>query len=158
MQTVCLFMLFVSICRWIVPSLMCLSQEILMENFLELSYIFIHSVMRVKMIHGIRVKFFLSRAWSLKTPLEKGKGIRVSIWTFPAEKEKELKEMILDLLPLESTALLKPSFAAYNSHIDRAILCCTPCTSNLTSWIAKQVQIPSDSYLQEDSKNMIRYA
>lgn len=95
---------------------------------------------------------------SLKTPLEKGKGIRVSIWTFPAEKEKELKEMILDLLPLESTALLKPSFAAYNSHIDRAILCCTPCTSNLTSWIAKQVQIPSDSYLQEDSKNMIRYA
>lgn len=64
--------------------------------------------------------------------------------------------MILDLLPLESTALLKPSFAAYNSHIDRAILCCTPCTSNLTSWIAKQVQIPSDSYLQEDSKNMIR--
>ncbi|EEE53286.1 hypothetical protein OsJ_36244 [Oryza sativa Japonica Group] len=93
---------------------------------------------------------------SLKTPLEKGKGIRVSIWTFPAEKEKELKEMILDLLPLESTALLKPSFAAYNSHIDRAILCCTPCTSNMTSWIAKQVQIPSDSYLQEDSKNMIR--
>ncbi|KAK3130371.1 hypothetical protein QOZ80_6BG0492660 [Eleusine coracana subsp. coracana] len=91
-----------------------------------------------------------------KSPFDKRRERRVSFCIYDAKEERRMRDLVIQLFPIEDNALLKPTFAAYNSMIEKTVLCCQPFSEYFSSWISRQERVPVDGYLRDQAKQLIR--
>jgi hypothetical protein len=80
-----------------------------------------------------------------------------SFWLFEPKEEERLRVLTNLLLPWSHNAVMQPLHVAYNSQIDKTVVCCTPCDMDFRDWVSNQVQVPIDGFISDDAKDVIRY-